>query len=207
MFHIKKYLTEFVATGLFALVIALSAFNPAFIAAPLVAGTTLALFVYIFGSISGTHINPAVTLGLLSIRKISLRDAIWYIIAQTAGALSALVIGRIFQPAIGSLPTQSLSLAVGFAEFAGAIVFGIGIAAVVYGKISNTLSGLVIGGSLLVGIAIAASAASLGILNPAVALTLGALSLPYIIGPVLGMIVGMQFYKWIIHVKDSEIIK
>jgi glycerol uptake facilitator-like aquaporin len=207
MFHIKKYLTEFVATGLFALAIALAAFNPAFIAAPLVAGITLALFVYMFGSISGTHINPAVTLGLLSIRKISTRDAAGYIIAQILGALAALLIGRIFQSAVGTLPAQSLSLATGLAEFVGAAVFGMGIAAVVYGKVSDKISGVVIGGSLLIGIAIAASAASLGILNPAVALTLGAFSLPYVLGPIAGMVIGMQLYKWISHVKDSEIIK
>ncbi len=201
MFHIKKYLTEFVATGLFALAIALSAFNPAFIAAPLVAGITLALFVYTFGSISGTHINPAVTLGLLSIRKISARDAAGYIIAQILGALAALLIGRMFQSVVGTLPMQSLSLTTGLAELAGAAVFGMGIAAVVYGKVSDKLSGVVIGGSLLIGIAIAASAASLGILNPAVALTLGAFSLPYVLGPIVGMVIGMQFYKWITHVK------
>src|ERR1043165_8895723 len=49
----------------------------------------LMALVYAIGSISGCHVNPAVTLGLLSIRKISGRDAAIYIVCQLAGAVAA----------------------------------------------------------------------------------------------------------------------
>jgi aquaporin Z len=205
MNHFKKYLTEFIATGLFALAIGVSAFNPAFMAAPVIAGITLALFVYVFGSISGTHINPAVTLGLLSLRKISVKDAVGYIVAQLLGGLAALYIGKLFVPELGAIPAGTIEITtmVFFAEMIGAIVFGMGIAAAVYDKVSKSLSGAVIGGSLVIGLGIAASAGSLGILNPAVAITIGAFNFVYIAGPIAGMLIGMQFYKWVSHMRNA----
>lgn len=41
------------------------------------------------GAISGGHFNPAVTLGLLSIKKISAANAMLYVVAQVVGALIA----------------------------------------------------------------------------------------------------------------------
>jgi aquaporin Z len=45
--------------------------------------------VYTIGPISGCHINPAVTLGVLLARKINLKDATFYVVAQIAGAVLA----------------------------------------------------------------------------------------------------------------------
>ncbi len=42
-----------------------------------------------FGAISGAHFNPAVTLGLLVVKKIDLVSAIGYIIVQLLGAYAA----------------------------------------------------------------------------------------------------------------------
>ena len=42
---------------------------------------------YAIGGISGCHINPAVTIGVLTAGKMTLRDAIGYIIAQCLGAI------------------------------------------------------------------------------------------------------------------------
>lgn len=51
-------------------------------------GLTLAFLVYAIGPISGCHVNPAVTLGLLATGKIALLDAIAYVIAQCIGAIA-----------------------------------------------------------------------------------------------------------------------
>ncbi len=62
-------------------------------------GFIIMAMVYCFGHVSGAHINPGVTLGLLIHRAIGARDAVGYWAAQflgaTAGALAiALVYGR-----------------------------------------------------------------------------------------------------------------
>src|SRR5690606_27914730 len=54
------------------------------------AGVTLAIMVLVIGKISGSHINPAVTLGLWSIRKFPTTQAIVYVAAQMLGGLAAL---------------------------------------------------------------------------------------------------------------------
>src|SRR5215472_4536519 len=50
-------------------------------------GLALLVMVYTIGPISGCHINPAVTLGILLVKRISTRHAVGYMAAQTAGAV------------------------------------------------------------------------------------------------------------------------
>lgn len=52
-------------------------------------GLTLLTMCYAIGNISGCHINPAVTLGLIAGGRFPARDAIPYIIAQVIGGLLA----------------------------------------------------------------------------------------------------------------------
>ena len=54
---------------------------------------------------------------------------------------------------------------------------------------------MVVGGSLLLGIAVAALLGSNGVLNPAVALGIGSFNVMYVLGPILGSVLGMQLYK------------
>ncbi len=63
-------------------------------------GLTLLAMAYAIGPISGCHINPAVTFGLLLRRKITIEEAVPYWVAQiiggiiAAGILLAIVAGR-----------------------------------------------------------------------------------------------------------------
>ena len=52
-------------------------------------GLALLAMVYTIGPISGCHVNPAVTIGLLLHRKIAARKATGYIAAQIAGSIIA----------------------------------------------------------------------------------------------------------------------
>jgi aquaporin Z len=58
------------------------------VATALAFGLVLGVLVYAIGPISGCHVNPAVTIGFLVSRRISLTDAIGYWIAQFAGAIA-----------------------------------------------------------------------------------------------------------------------
>ena len=194
------YFAELIGTFALSFIVFLGVSNQnlAFVV-PVFAGLTLGLFVYLIGGISGCHINPAVTLGLLSVKKIKWPEAVVYIISQFVGASLAIVLGTLLfhvsqpQPALGAF-----SLAVFCAEALGALFFTFGIASVVYGKVSDGFSGIVIGSSLLFGILIATLSGSAGILNPAVAFSLHAMNWTYLLAPIVGGVLGFNLYKWMI---------
>ena len=198
---IKKLLVE--GLGTFALVfIVMNAIASGSSVTPLLAGLTLGLFVYTIGHISGAHINPGVTIGVYSIGKISVQEGVRYIIGQFIGAGLAIFIVNAFLPEATSTITSIINpqntIIVFMAEMIGMFFFTFGIASVIYGKIPKSLSGIVIGLSLILGITFA-TIASAGILNPAVAMGLGAFNIMYIVGPVIGSILGMNAYKYLVN--------
>ena len=52
-------------------------------------GLIVLAMIYTFGDISGAHLNPAVTIGFWAARRISARDAAFYVPSQLLGALVA----------------------------------------------------------------------------------------------------------------------
>src|SRR5271170_8058516 len=56
--------------------------------------TAVALIYSPWGKRSGAHMNPAVTLGFLSLGRISIADAGFYVIAQFAGGLLGVLVSR-----------------------------------------------------------------------------------------------------------------
>jgi len=191
-----KYIAEFFGTFTLALAVLLSlAFN-APVATPLLAALTLGLFVYTTGHISGTHINPAVTVGIFTLGKIKPVEAVGYIVAQMLGGVAAYLLAF---NVLGLAPLGPLgaSMTIFVAEAIGMALFTFGIAAAVYGRVPAGFSGVVVGGSLLLGIALAVGAGSGGVLNPAVALALGSFNVAYLGGQLVGSIVGFQLYRMI----------
>lgn len=193
---IKKYLVEALGTMALTLVVALSIVGKFVVPTPVVAALCLGLFVYTIGHISGAHINPAVTIGAWAIKKINNQDAIAYIVAQFVGAVIAAIVVTytVGFPVVSSVSNSWL---VGFAELLGTFFFTFGIASVVYGKTPSALSGVVVGGSLLLGITISASMGANGILNPAVAFGIKSLSTMYVLAPIVGSALGMWAYKYL----------
>jgi aquaporin Z len=196
--YMKKYLAEMVGTFVLTFAVALSLGGHLALATPLMAGIALGLVVYAVGHISGGHINPAITIGLWSLKKISNKDAVFYIIFQFIGAIIALFLAGAFT----TIPvlTALNSWPVFFGELVGAFVFAFGVAAVATDKVPPAMSGLVVGGSLFLGISFA-SFLSNGVLNPAVALGIGSFSLAYLFGPIVGAILGMQVHAALSHQK------
>jgi aquaporin Z len=86
----KRYLAEFVGTAVLVIggvgtaVFATHSAGNTGIA--LAFGLSLLAMAYAIGPISGCHINPAVTIGMLLARRLSPTDAVGYVVAQLAGA-------------------------------------------------------------------------------------------------------------------------
>jgi glycerol uptake facilitator-like aquaporin len=187
------------AVGTFLLALAVGSSGHTSVPTPLVAGLTLMTLVYIFGPVSGAHMNPAVTMGLYSIGSIKAKDALLYIASQLVGATIALNILR----AWSGLPAPDATIVPGsIGEILGALVLAFGVTTVVQGKVPAMATGLAIGGSLFTGV-LAAGAMSAGVLNPAVALGVGALAggsvswLVYLVMPLVGGVLGAQFAKYL----------
>lgn len=58
------------------------------VAVALAHGLVVVAFAYAYGPISGTHINPAVTIGLLVGKQIDVRNAVGYIVVQLLGGIA-----------------------------------------------------------------------------------------------------------------------
>jgi len=193
--HLQKYLAELL--GAFALTLAVwfSIRLTMPLATPVAAALTLGLFVYTIGHISGAHLNPAVTLGLMSIKKISIQDGLLYIISQCIGGLAAMIFGRVLTGGVIRVTTTN-DIQVAIVEALGTFILVFGICSVVYKRVQPASAGIVIGGSLLLGIYLASSISN-GVLNPAVALGIGSLNLMYILGPLVGGVLGAQAFKYL----------
>lgn len=87
----KKYLCEFIGTAVLVLfgcgsaAIAGAALGPLGIA--LAFGLSIVAMAYVIGSVSGCHINPAVSLAMLINKKMSVKDFLCYVVAQILGAI------------------------------------------------------------------------------------------------------------------------
>lgn len=189
--NIKALTAEFIGTFCLTFAVASSKATEFPVVTPFVAALCLAMFVYTIGGVSGCHINPAVTIGLTAIKKISVPDAVGYIIAQVVGACAAAALLNVSGSGGGALSVDNGEPYVMFAEALGMFFFTFGIAAAVFEKIPESMSGIVVGGSLLLGVVVAAHGSD-GVLNPAVSVGVSsfAISWPYLAGPIVGSIVG-----------------
>ena len=61
-------------------------------------GLVLAVMVTALLGISGGHLNPAVTLGLMAVRRTDLRTGLAYIVAQLLGAVLAALLIKVVYP-------------------------------------------------------------------------------------------------------------
>lgn len=158
---IKRLLAELIGT--FFLVVA-ALLSPPQLTFALV-GATLLIMVVVIGKVSGAHINPAVTVGLMTVRQIAVGTGLLYIVAQIIGAFAALGLGSLLDR---SLPQTNPEVNAMWFEMLGVSLLVFVVTRVVLMDAPPAASALAIGTALMTGIAIA-GASSGGILNPAVA--------------------------------------
>ena len=128
-------------------------------------GAVLLIMIVVIGKVSGVHINPAVTVGLMSVRKIAIGTGLLYIVAQIVGALAALGLGSLLDR---RLPQTNPEVNVMWFEMLGVALLVFVVTRVVLMDAPPAASALAIGIALMTGVAIAGSSSG-GILNLAVA--------------------------------------
>lgn len=194
------------------------------IAIALVFGLTVMACVYLFGKISGAHLNPAVTIGLLVSKNISLKDSAYYILGQFIGAIMGsialfLCLGSL-SVSIGGLGATAPGLGVSywqamFAEFIGTFFLVLVIMGVAVDKKAEPgFAGISIGFTVTAAIAVLGPFTGASI-NPArtfgpylMDLLLGGANLwyyypIYLIGPILGGICAALVYSYL--AKDNDV--
>ena len=85
----KKYVAEFIGTlvlVLFGTGIAVVSGGD-LVATALAFGLAIIAEAYVIGDISGCHVNPAVSLAMLISKKMTVKDFVWYVVAQVLGAI------------------------------------------------------------------------------------------------------------------------
>lgn len=186
---------------------------------PIIILFALAGIVLLIGSLSGAHVNPAMTVAAWVTRKISGLRALGYVAAQFLGALAALGLLSTFvggasegeslygAPSLftaSALP-EGKEWYIFFSELIGTAILGLVVAtAIGTAKQKKITSALTVGFGIFVALLFAASAASYvggsAIINPAVALSLEALKwdlwplVVYVLAPVVGGIIGFILY-------------
>ncbi len=129
--------------------------------APLYVGLAYAVLVLGAGLVSGSHLNPAVTFGLWSMRRLSTVLVPFYWIAQFLGALGAVVVmnlvaGTKLNLSLGHFTSMDWSLFT--IEMIGAAVFLFGLSAVLLrDDVRPSGKALGAGLSLMVGLVVATS--------------------------------------------------
>ncbi len=171
---------------------------PYFVA--IAAGAAVAVVAYFFGDTSGAHLNPAITLALWTARKVGTVMGALYIVFQCLGAWAAYGVYHYFVGASLQSIGGHYSARILFAEAVGAFILALAWGAATFHKWDSANRSLMLGGAYVLAIIVAA-AAGVGIANPAVALGVRAWAFAgtmgwgtYVLGPVLGAIIGVNLY-------------
>jgi len=159
---IKKLVAEFVGTmvlvfmGCGAAVVLGADVGGGHLAVALAFGLSIVAMAHVIGNVSGCHINPAVSLGALIDKRITLTEFCGYIVAQIAGAIAgggllcALTEGFGVADATGALGSNGIANAGGFGgaifvEVILTFIFVLVILAVTSDKSKGNVAGIVIG--------------------------------------------------------------
>lgn len=212
--QIAVLVAEFVGTAVLALVmlsVQHSVLNLQYFVA-LAVGLTLAALVSTFDGNGVSLFNPAVTIGMWTVRQLSALRALAYIIAEMLGAWAAYGLYTYFiksslQPVGGAYDGRIL-----VAEAVGAFVLALAYAAAAFNAYSTARKAMTVGAAYALAIILAASA-TIGIINPALALSVRAFDVfgsmgwtTYALGPVLGAVIGFNVYA-LLFAPESSLVR
>ena len=207
--NLQRYAAEFVGTFILVAIgpgaAMVSASTHAFGAAgvALAFGVAVTLVVAATGHIGGAHINPAVTLGLWSVRRFPSRQVPAYIVAQCMGAIAASAALVWIVGPVGNFGATVPAISIGRAfcvEAGYTAILGI----VIMGVVSNTrvapnvapfaIGATIFAGALVTGPLTGGSFNPARSLGPAVVGGVWTTHWLYWAAPILGAVVGMRVY-------------
>jgi MIP family channel proteins len=199
--------------------------SPDWVLVGLVHAIALTLLIAALGAASGGHFNPAVTVGMLSTRRIGLRDASAYVVMQVAGAvLAVLLVKTLMNSAAAAVHFGAPKIAVGqfldgsawkgmVAEAVGTFFLMWAIMATAVNTRGNRASApFVIGATLGLAVMCIAPLTGAG-LNPARAFApalwggfgpAGDWLLTFIVGPVVGAVLAAQVYSALFIAREAK---
>jgi len=213
----KKYLAEFIGTFFLVFIgtgsiIVNDISNNTFglVGIALSFGLIIIAMIYAFGSISGAHINPSVTIAFAFKKEIGIKQTILYIIFQILGAIFASLTLKLIFPKHQTLGMTQVSNGVFqsfFIEFISTFLLMISILIVFYNtnKHIKSFSGIIIG-LVIIALIFVAGPISGGSFNPArsigPALITGNLVnlWLYIVSPTIATISAVFIYNYFISI-------
>ncbi|WP_442265597.1 MIP/aquaporin family protein [Tenacibaculum sp. ZS6-P6] len=208
----KNYLAEFIGT--FALVFcgtgavivnSLTNQSLGLLGISVTFGIVITTIIYCFGSISGAHINPAVTIALVIGNKIPKNSILGYITAQVLGAFAASFLLLLIFPetkTLGQTTPQNGALSSIIIEFILTFFLMLTILKSTSTKESSKIAGIIIGSSVISFILFSGPISG-GSFNPARSLAPAVISGEistlwiYISAPILGAVSAMSIWKFI----------
>jgi aquaporin Z len=189
-------LAEYVGTGVLVMVALILGQTTAvsyFIATSL--AITAAAVYLLFSGVSGAHANPAITFGMWTARRIGTLRGISYIAAQLLGAVTAWQLFQYLTNHVTQARSVPFSTPLWLAEVVGTAVLALAFTAALNRGAVILNSAVAVGTAYFVGILIAATASS-GFINPAIALGQRAWSGVYVLGPLVGGLIGVNLYTY-----------
>jgi glycerol uptake facilitator protein len=203
--QVATFVAEFLGSGVLTLVVI--GVQHSTIGVPYFVGVAAALaaamLVLVFSASSGAILNPAITIALWSVRRLRTVAAAGYLVAQLLGAWAAYYVFSYHINQSLSTTGGDFSARVLVAEAVGAAILAFGWAAATYGRYLPGLKASVVGLGYALGIVVASSA-SIGLINPGVALADRAWTIwgsmgwgTYVLGPVLGALIGFNLFAWL----------
>jgi glycerol uptake facilitator-like aquaporin len=159
------------------------------------AAVAMGVLVVALSGISGAVFNPAVTIGLWTVRKLRTLQALAYIAVQLLGGIVAWELFVYFTKLNTVHNTGTYTARAMVAEIVGTGILTFAWASAIYQRMNVYAKAVTIAGGLAVG-GFVASLGSAGLLNPSVALGLRQWGWgTYVLGPVLGAVIGFNLYN------------
>lgn len=167
---------------------------------PIIFGLTITIFVYLLGRFSGAHFNPAVTIGFLLNKEISIKDSVFYIGIQILGGMLASQTHVALFGRMHSFGVTTLSVDIGQGFFLEAFCTGLLMFVILQvTREENNIYGIAIGGTVFIS-ALLIGEYTGGSLNPARSIGPALVSGKtreiyfYVLAPVIGSLISSKLF-------------